>query len=78
VIVFFLQEILNRKLSVIQLLGFKPVAGKEHRGKKDDVEDRAKRRRFLWGFFNLIFYFNKGILVILQPKMTSFWVFHPF
>jgi hypothetical protein len=42
------------------------------------VEGAAKRRRFVWGFFNLIFYYNKGILVTLKPKMTSFWVFHPF
>jgi hypothetical protein len=27
---------------------------------------------FLWGVFNFIFYFNKGILVILYPKTTSF------
>jgi hypothetical protein len=29
-------------------------------------------------FLNFIFYSNKGILVTLHPKMTSFWVFHPF
>jgi hypothetical protein len=42
------------------------------KGKKVNVEDMAKRRRFLWGVFYFIFYFNKGILVILHPKMTSF------
>jgi hypothetical protein len=33
---------------------------------------------FCLGFFNFIFYYNKGILVTLKPKTTSFWVFHPF
>jgi hypothetical protein len=30
------------------------------------------------GFSNFIFYFNKGILVTLHLKTTSFWVFYPF
>jgi hypothetical protein len=51
------------------------VGQSDLKGKKVNVEDRAKRRRFLWGFFNLIFYFNKGILVILHLKTTSFWIF---
>jgi hypothetical protein len=29
-------------------------------------------------FFNFIFYSNKGILVTMHSKTTSFWVFHPF
>jgi hypothetical protein len=33
---------------------------------------------FFRGFFNLIFYSNEGILVILHPKTMSFWVFRPF
>jgi hypothetical protein len=68
----------ERELSLGRSFVPKLVTGKEHGGKKVYVEDREKRRRFLWGFFNLIFYFNKGILVTLQPKTTSFWVFHPF
>jgi hypothetical protein len=38
----------------------------------------------LWGFFfkkkkkKITFYSNNGILVILHPKTTLFWVFHPF
>jgi hypothetical protein len=28
-------------------------------------------------FKKIIFYFNKGILVTLHPKTTSFWIFHP-
>jgi hypothetical protein len=34
----------------------------------------------LWGFFFffLKINFNKGILAIMHPKTTSFWVFHPF
>jgi hypothetical protein len=55
--------------------------GKEHgRGEEGRrVFLRSKMMPFCWGFF--IFYFlnfNKGILVIMHPKTTSFWVFHPF
>jgi hypothetical protein len=49
--------------------------GKE--GRWGFVEEQ--NNAILWGFFFfLIFNFNKGILVILHPKTTSFWVFHPF
>ena len=36
------------------------------------VEGAAKQRRFVWGFFNFIFYYNKGILVTLKFKTMSF------
>jgi hypothetical protein len=29
-------------------------------------------------FFKKKINFNKGILIIMHPKTTSFWVFHPF
>jgi hypothetical protein len=32
----------------------------------------------LWVFFLIFFYSNKGVLVTLHHKTTSFWVFHPF
>jgi hypothetical protein len=51
-------------------------------GKKEErvfVEDQNDA--VLWVFFfffNNNNNFNKGILVILHSKTTSFWVFHPF
>jgi hypothetical protein len=52
--------------------------GGRRRGRRGFVEENTKQPCFLQEFFNFIFYFNNGILVILQPKTTSFWVFHPF
>jgi hypothetical protein len=72
VIVFFLQEILNRKLSVIQLLGFKPVVGKEHGGRRMMLKIGQNDTVFYGFFFLKKKNFNRGILVILKPKTTSF------
>jgi hypothetical protein len=47
-------------------------------GKKDILEGKPKLCRFKGFFFNFIFNSNKGILVTLHFKTTSFWVFHPF
>jgi hypothetical protein len=46
---------------------------------KNSVRGGRKGRRLFGGFFIFIFYYyNMGILVILTPKTTLFWVFHPF
>jgi hypothetical protein len=52
----------------------KLVVGKEHwgRGRRVMLKIGQNDVVFYRGFLNFIFYFNKGILVILYPKTTSF------
>jgi hypothetical protein len=53
-------------------------SGKEHRGGEEGrkVFVEEQNEVVLWGFF--IFNFNNGILVIMHPKTTLFWVFYLF
>jgi hypothetical protein len=46
--------------------------------KKGSFHLGTKRRRVHEFFCNLNFSFEEGILVTLNPKTTSFWIFHPF
>ena len=74
------EEALERQRELGKLGGWK-----EHRcqntregKKKEGFLLRSKTTSFCGFFCFLIFNFNKGILIILHSKTTSFWVFHQF
>jgi hypothetical protein len=67
-------QTLKKKLVAGQKKG---CSGKEQGGRRVFVEGK-QNDAVLWVFFKIFFYSNKGILVTLYPKTTSFWVFHPF